>query len=101
MLAELSVVPVGNSESIGDQIAKVLSIVSDSGLPYKANPMGTVIEGDWDEVMAVVKKCHHEVLNDSPRVMTYVAIDHRPAKPNRIDEKLKSVERRLGRELQK
>jgi len=101
MLAEFSVVTVGKGEGMGDQIAKVLKIVDESGLPYKANPMGTVIEGDWDQVMGLIKRCHQEILKDSPRIVTSISIDDRPGKPNRITEKLKSVERRLGREVKK
>lgn len=101
MLIEFSVIPVGVGESMGDQIARVLKIVDESGLPYKANPMGTVIEGNWDEVMAIVKKCHQEVIKNSPRIVTSISIDDRPGKPNRITEKLKSVEKRLGKEIKK
>lgn len=101
MLIEFSVVPVGAGESIGDQIAKVLKIVDESGLPYKANPMGTVIEGNWDEVMAIIKKCHQEIIKNSPRILTSISIDDRPGKPNRITEKIKSVEKRLGKEVKK
>lgn len=101
MLAEFSVVPVGMGESMGDQIAKVLKIVDESGLPYKANPMGTVVEGEWDAVMALIKRCHQEVLKGSPRIVTSISIDDRPGKPNRITEKLKSVEKKLGKEVKK
>lgn len=101
MLAEFSVVPVGIGESIGEQIAKVLKIVDESGLPYRANPMGTVVEGEWDQVMDLIKRCRQEVLKDSPRVVTTISVDDRTGKPNRITEKLKSVERRLGREVKK
>ena len=101
MLIEFSVVPIGVGESMGDQIAKVLKIVDESGLPYKANPMGTVIEGNWDEVMTIIKKCHQEVIKSSPRIITSISIDDRPGKPNRITEKLKSVEKRLGKEVKK
>lgn len=73
-----------------------------SGLPYRANPMGTVIEGKWDEVMAIVKKCHEEVVKGSPRVISAITVDDRPSKPlDRITEKLRSVEKRLGKEIKK
>ncbi len=101
MLTEFSIIPIGKGESLGDQIAKVLQIVDDSGLPYKANPMGTVVEGDWDQVMALIKKCHNEMLKDSGRLVTSITIDERTGKPNRIEEKIKSVEKRLGREVSK
>lgn len=101
MLAEFSVIPIGIGESMGGQIARVLKIVDESGLPYKANPMGTVIEGSWEDVMAIIKKCHQEVIKSSPRIVTSISIDDRPGKPNRITEKLKSIEKRLGKEVKK
>ncbi|HYA31336.1 MAG TPA: MTH1187 family thiamine-binding protein, partial [Thermodesulfovibrionales bacterium] len=63
MLAESSIVPVGLGSSIGDQLAEVLKIVDTSGLPYKINPMGTVVEGEWDDVLQLIKKCHGAVMN--------------------------------------
>lgn len=102
MLAEFSIIPIGKGESMGEEIAKVLNIVEKSGLSYRANPMGTVIEGGWDEVMAIIKKCHEEVIKKSPRVISTITIDDRPGKPlNRITEKIKSIEKRLGREVAK
>ncbi len=101
MLVEFSVIPIGGGESIGDEIAKVIDIVDKSNLPYKSNPMGTVIEGEWDEVMNIVKACHETVIGDGLRVFTTITIDDRPGKPNRLTEKLASVERRLGKEIKK
>lgn len=102
MLVEFSIIPVAGGESIGDEIAKVFKIVAESGLPYKANPMGTVIEGDWDEVMGVIKKCHQEVMAGVPRAYSMITIDDRPGKPkDRLTEKIKSVEKRLGKEVEK
>lgn len=101
MLAEFSIVPVGTGSSIGDQLAEILKIVDESGLAYKINPMGTVIEGEWDDVMKLVKKCHKTVMKNGDRAITTIAIDDRKGKPNRIEEKVKSVERRLGKSLKK
>ncbi len=99
MLVEFSVVPMGTGVSISTQIAKVLKIVADSGVPYKANPMGTVLEGEWDKVMGLVKKCHDEIMKDGERVLTSIKIDDRSGKEQRIEKKLESVERKLGMKL--
>lgn len=99
ILAEFSVVPVGTGVSISPQVARVLRIVIDSGVRYKANPMGTVLEGEWDEVMAVIKKCHAEVIKDSERVLTTLTIDDRKGKADRIEKKLESVEQKVGKKL--
>ncbi len=101
MLIEFSIVPVGVGSSIGDQLAEVLKIVDASGLPYKINPMGTVVEGEWDEVMKLVKKCHMTVMKTGDRAITTISIDDRKGKPNRLDEKVKSIEKRIGKSLKK
>ncbi len=101
ILVEFSVVPVGKSESLSPQIAEVLKIVAESGLIYKANPMGTVLEGDWETVMAVVRKCHDAAMKNSGRVLTSIKIDDRKGIDGRIDKKLESVERKLGIKLKK
>lgn len=102
MLAEFSIVPIGTgSSSIGDYLAAVLDTVDKSGLPYKVNPMGTVVEGTWDEIFALIKKCHNKTMRGVERAITTISIDDRKGKPNRIKKKVESVERRLGRELSK
>jgi uncharacterized protein (TIGR00106 family) len=101
MLVEFSVVPLGTGASVSPQIARVLKIVSESGVSYKANPMGTVLEGDWDKVMGVVKKCHDEVMKDAERVITSITIDDRKGKEQRIEKKLESLEQKLGMKLKK
>ena len=99
MLVEFSVVPVGKGVSVSPQVARVLKIVAESGVNYKANPMGTVLEGDWDTVMDVVRKCHEAVMKDAERALTSIKIDDRKGKEARIEKKLESVEQKLGMKL--
>lgn len=101
MLAEFSIIPIGAGSSIGDQLAEVLRIVDASGLPYKINPMGTVVEGEWDEVIRLIKKCHKTVMKSGERAVTTISIDDRKGKPNRLDQKVKSIEKRIGKSLKK
>jgi len=101
MLAEFSIVPIGAGSSIGDQLAEVLKIVDASGLPYKINPMGTVVEGEWDEIMKLIRNCHKAVMKTGERALTTISIDDRKGKPNRIDAKVKSIEKRIGKALKK
>jgi uncharacterized protein (TIGR00106 family) len=101
VLVEFSVVPVGKGESLSPVIARVLKLVSASGVRYKANPMGTVLEGSWDEVMNVVRQCHEEVMKDADRAVTTIKIDDRKGGGARMDGKLESVERKLGMKLDK
>jgi len=101
MLAEFSIIPIGTGSSIGDQLAEVLRIVDASGIPYKINPMGTVVEGEWDEVIRLIKKCHNAVMKIGERAVTTISIDDRKGKPRRIDQKVRSIEKRIGKALKK
>lgn len=94
-MAEFSVVPIGKGESVSEYVAECLRIVRGSGLPHKLCPMGTVIEGDYDEVMDVVRQCHHKVMGMCGRVITTVKIDDRRGARGTIDKKVESVIRRL------
>jgi uncharacterized protein (TIGR00106 family) len=84
-------------------LADVAKLIDRSGLDYRVGPMGTVIEGDWDRIMALVKQCHQAVLGSAARVMTTVRIDDRkdqPA-PGRITRKVSSLESKVGKPLRK
>lgn len=95
MIAEFSVTPIGAGVSVREQVTKAVQIVHDSGLRYELNPMGTVVEGTWDAVMAVIKKCNDELLKECARLSIVVKIDSRrgPAPP--MEEKARSVRERL------
>jgi len=101
VLVEFSVVPIGTGVSVSPLVARVLKIVAESGIPYKANPMGTVLEGEWDAVMGVIRKCHAEVMMDAERAITSIKIDDRKGKEQRLEKKLESVEQKLGMKLKK
>jgi uncharacterized protein (TIGR00106 family) len=81
-------------------VARCVDIVDRSGLPYKLNPMGTVVEGPFDEVLSLIARCHRAVAKDCPRVSTVIKIDDRKGARHQIDRKVAKVERLLGRQLQ-
>ena len=101
MIANFSVVPIGEGNSLSSHVAEVLKIVDESGINYKLHSMGTILEGDWDEILKLIKKCHERTLEDSDRVLTTITIDDRKGKSGRIVGKVQSVERKLGKELKK
>jgi uncharacterized protein (TIGR00106 family) len=101
VLAEFSVVPIGKGESVSHYVAECLKIVEESGLPYRINPMGTVVEGDYDAVMYVIRACHMRVMELCPRAITSVKIDDKKGVSGMIDKKIESVERRLGHHIRK
>ena len=99
MLAEFSIIPLGKDESVSKFVAKAVEIVHQSGLDYRVNPMGTVIEGNWGEVMDIIKKCHDEIKKDARRVITNITIDDREISEPRIDKKIKSLEYKIRHKL--
>ncbi len=101
MIVQFSIVPLGKGPGIGDDVAKVLKIVDNSRLSYKITPMGTVVEGSWDDIMGLIKKCHSLVLKSGERVVTSITIDDRKRRKNMMEEKIRSVEKRLGKSLRK
>ncbi len=101
MLVEFSMSPLGKGESVGHYVAQSLEIIEKSGVPYRLNPMGTVLEGEWDQVMAVVKQCLERMSEDCNRVTCSVKMDWRRDATGRLDSKIASVEAHLGRELKK
>jgi uncharacterized protein (TIGR00106 family) len=86
-------------ESVGAYVAQVLDVIDKSGLPYKLGPLGTCIEGEWDEVMAVVKQCFDTLAGQSNRVAVTMKMDWRRGRSGSLDAKVESVERKLGRKL--
>jgi uncharacterized protein (TIGR00106 family) len=96
MLVAFSVAPSGGaSDSVGEAVAKAVRVVRESGLPNETNAMFTNIEGEWDEVMAVVKRAVEAVAAAAPRVSLVLKADIRPGHPDQLTAKVRSVEERL------
>ena len=100
MLLELNVIPLGRGRSIGSDIAEVVKIIDASGVDYKLTAEGTILEGDWDRVMNVAKKCHEEMRTKTDRVITIMHADDYEGRVGRLDASVDSIERKLGKQLQ-
>ena len=99
VLAEISVVPIGtNSPSVSEYVAKAVRLLSqEKGVNYQLTAMGTLVEGDLDEVLTVVKKMHQCIFDEKiKRVVTNLKIDDRRDKAPTIDYKIDSVMKKLG-----
>ena len=86
-------------ESVSDYVSRSLEIISESNVDYRLNPMGTVLEGEWDEVMSVVKRCYETMRSDCKRITCSVKIDYREGKIGRLKSKMASEEEKLGTKL--
>ena len=82
-------------------LATVARIIDESGLDYRVGPMGTTVEGAWEPVLALAKRCHDAMLQQADRVMTTIKIDDRKDKPGlgRITQKVASLEAKVGTAL--
>jgi uncharacterized protein (TIGR00106 family) len=96
VLAAFSLTPLGGDDSVGELVADAVRIVRESGLPNETNAMFTNIEGEWDEVMAVIQRCVQAVAARSPRVSVVIKIDHRPGVTDAMHSKVETIEQELG-----
>jgi uncharacterized protein (TIGR00106 family) len=99
LLLEFSMSPLGKGESVGKYVSRSLDIIDKSGVDYRLNPMGTVLEGEWDDVMDVVRQCYERMRKDCNRVSCTIKIDYRKGHKGRLSGKTASVEKRLKRKL--
>ena len=99
MVVNFSIMPIGKGNSLSKQIAEVLKIVSESGINYKLHAMGTILEGDWNRIFKLIKRCHKKILKDSDRVLTTITIDDHKGRTGRIAGKVQSVKRKVGKKL--
>jgi len=99
VLLEFSMSPIDKGESVGKYVARSLEIIDKSGLDYRLNPMGTVLEGEWDQVFGVVRSCFERMSQDCNRITATIKIDYRKGHQGRLTGKVASVEKQLGRKL--
>jgi len=96
VIVAFSVTPLGIGEGVGEVVADAVRVVRESGLPHQTDAMFTLIEGDWDEVMAVVKKSAEAVAAKAPRVSLVLKADMRPGVTDAITSKVEALERYLA-----
>ncbi len=101
ILLEFSMSPMGEGDSVSEYVARSLEIVERSGLDYRVHAMGTILEGEWDQVFGVVKQCFDRMGEDCDRISLAIKADYRRGRSGRLESKVASVERKLGRKLKK
>jgi uncharacterized protein (TIGR00106 family) len=99
VLLEFSMSPLGRGESVGKYVSRSLDIIDRSGVAYRLNPMGTVLEGEWNDVFGVVRKCYERMRRDCNRISCTIKVDYRKGRKGRLESKVASVEKRLKRKI--
>lgn len=97
-LMEISVVPLGTGQTgVGEYVADIISYLSRQDLPHKLTDMGTIIEGEIDQLLEVAKILHELPFQKNVwRVVTHISIDDRRDKKIHLEDKIKSVTQRLN-----
>jgi uncharacterized protein (TIGR00106 family) len=98
MIVAFSISPTSSDStgSVSDAVAAAVRVVRESGLPTETNAMFTNIEGEWDEVMAVVKRAVDVLAAQSPRVSLVLKADIRPGYTGQLAAKVARVDELLG-----
>lgn len=92
MLIAFSITPIGVGDSVGEAVAAAVRVVRDSGLPQETTAMYTTVEGEWDEVMSVVREAVDAVALHAPRVSLVLKADLRPGQVDALHRKVARVE---------
>ena len=99
VMLEFAMSPRDKGEELVEYVARLLDIIDKSGVPYRLTPMGTILEGEWREVMDVVEACFRELEKDCRRISINIKVDYRAGGEARLQGKVDAVERALGRKL--
>lgn len=101
VLLEMSIVPMGVGESVSQYVAECVDLVDKSGLAYEVHSMGTIVEGELDEVIDLMRACIERMAKHYDRVTCSAKLDYRRGKSGRLTGKVDSVEQKLGRSIKR
>jgi len=99
VLLEFAMNPPDRGDGLSAYVARILDVIDRSGVAYQLTPMGTILEGSFDEVMAVVAACFRALKPDCPRIGMNLKMDYKPGTESRLKSKVAAVERHVGRKL--
>ncbi len=101
MLMELTVIPLARGQSLSGDLAELIRLIDESNLPYKVTEFGTLIEGSWDELMNIAKRCHSAIRQKTDRVLILIRLDDYGDRKDLLATTIAHVEQRLGRTVRK
>ncbi len=99
VLLDFSMSPMGKGESVGPYVARCLQIVAASGLDYQLHAMGTILEGEWDQVFEVVRRCFEALRPDCDRISCTIKVDYRKGPGGRLVSKVERVQSMVSQPL--
>lgn len=99
MLADLSIIPVGGNPHTSGLLAKVLTLIEGSGLRYQLTPTATCLEGTWEQISDVARRCHEIARAESSHVVTLLRLEDDGEAGSKLLANTASVEEKAGREF--
>ena len=91
VLLEFSMSPLDKGESLSPYVSRIIEIVDKSGVNHRLTAMGTILEGEYDEVMSVVRDCFKELREDCNRISVNLKMDYRKGPQSRMDSKINKL----------
>lgn len=99
VILDLCVVPIGVGVSVSKYVVACEEIIQQAGLKSSLHAYGTNIEGEWDDVMAAVKKCHEKIHEmGAPRITTTIKLGTRVDRDQTMEDKIRSVETKMDKD---
>jgi len=95
MLVSFAMYPLDKGPHLSEYVARITRIIINSGLQNQLTPMSTIVEGEWDEVFDLIKKCRDELRKDSNRLSIKIWIDDKVGATDQLRKKVESVEQKL------
>ena len=99
VLLDLQIYPNDKGVNLSEYVARCMEVIDKSGVTYKLHPMGTILEGEWDAVNAVVTNCFKALQKDCDRIAVNIRVDYRAGDKSRLKSKIESVEKVIGKKL--
>ncbi len=96
VLLEMSIVPLGVGEGVSKEVAECVALIAQSGLDYELNAMGTIVEGELEQVLAVMATCMNHLAKNHDRVTCSAKLDYRKGRSGAIRSKVASVREKLA-----
>lgn len=95
-IADIAIIPLGVGLSLSRYVAACEEIFAEAGLEPQLHANGTNVEGEWNEIMAALERCHEKLHSmGAPRIATNLRIGTRIDRPQTMDDKVRSVEEKL------
>lgn len=101
VLAEFAMFPTDKGESVSQYVAQVIDVIDKSGLNYQLTPMGTIVEGSWEEVNQVISECFKILEPNCNRVYSSIKMDYRKGEQSRMKSKINKLETILQKSIKK